>query len=96
MLFRLFSAPGSYFVWSGANSDHFGEFLMVRGPMFEGFSQNFLTLKLANAVAFCNQDSSRNGQGSLKILAETAKILIDLLYIRKRQECSGVRRSSRK
>ena len=56
---------------------------------------NSLALKLANAVAFCGQDCSRNRQGSLKILAGAAKILIDSPHISERQEFSGVRRSSR-
>ena len=54
-----------------------------------------MALTIADAVAFCSQDCSTNRQGSLKILAETAKILIDSPHISERQEFSGVRRSSR-
>ena len=57
---------------------------------------NFLALCLANVIAFCRQDLGKNGQGFDKTLAGAAKILSNSLHIRERQECSGVRRSSRK
>ena len=58
--------------------------------------KNFLALTLANAVPFCSHDCSRHRPDSLKILTGAAKILSNSLHIRERQECSGVRRSSRK
>ena len=66
------------------------------GTIFARFLENFMELKLANAVPCCSQDCSRNRQDSLKILTGAAKILSNSLHICERQECSGVRRSSRK
>ena len=56
------------------------------GTIFACFFLNSLALNLANAVAFCGQDYSRNRQGSLKILAGAAKILSNSLHICERQE----------
>ena len=47
---------------------------------------NFLGIEISNAVPFCSQDSSRNRQDSLKILAGAAKILSNSLHI-----CEGRR-----
>ena len=47
---------------------------------------NFLALCLANAIAFCGQDSGRSRQDFGKILAGVAKILIISLHICERQE----------
>ena len=66
------------------------------GTIFVCFFLNSLALKLADVVAFCGQNFGRNRQGSLNILAGAAKILRNSLHICEREECSGVRRSSRK
>ena len=52
-----------------------------------------MALCLANAIAFCGQDSGRSRQGFGKILTGAAKILSNSLRIRERQERSGVRRA---
>ena len=55
----------------------------------------FLGIVFGHAIALCGQDSGRSRQDFGKILTGAAKILSNSLHIRERQECSGVRRSSR-
>ena len=79
--------------------EHFGQFwwiLVVWEPFLHDCFVNFWVLCLANAIAFCGQDSGRSRQDFGKILTGAAKILSNFLHICERQECSGVRRSSRK
>ena len=55
---------------------------------------NFLALCLANAIAFCEQDSGKSRQDFGEILAGVAKILSNSLHIREARsvvECGGPR-----
>ena len=79
--------------------EHVRQFLWILAfweAFLHVFFYNFIALFLANAIAFCGQDSGRNRQDFGKMLAGAAKILSNSLHIREHQECSGVRRSSRK
>ena len=93
ILFRSFSDPGGYFFCSGGIFGNF-DVLFCFGCYVLMIFYNFLALFFASAVHFVRQDSGRDRQESVKILAETAKILINFFtYTSARNlvECGGLR-----
>ena len=82
-----FSARGSFL----AILKDFG----VSGPIFFWLLTSSWHCCLRTPLHFVKHDSGRNRQESVKILAETAKILISFFTHISAKESSGVRRSSR-